>query len=200
MFNTDTNTELINTYAVIRDSIEELMQRLGQYQKGYDKNNSQFKEYRYYVLRDSIQNNSVDKAARLIVLNKTCYNGLYRVNKDGEFNTPWGNYPRPVICDANNLSAVSFILKYLEPEIQCIDYRETLLKAGKNDFVYIDPPYDPKDETSNFTAYTSKGSGRESQIELADIFRKLSEDVYYYYLTQIRRLSENCMKDLVSTK
>jgi DNA adenine methylase len=126
-----------------------------------------------YILRDATQpRNDIEIAARFIALNKTCFNGLYRVNQNGKFNVPMGEYKKPLICDCRNLKNVSTLLRQSNAEIQCVDYRMMLLKAETNDFVYLDPPYDPVSYTSNFTAYTSNGFGREDQVQLANVFRK----------------------------
>jgi DNA adenine methylase len=103
------------------------------------------------------------------------YLRLYRVNQDGKFNVPMGDYKKPLICDSSNLKSVSSVLRHSNAEVQCVDYREMLSKAETNDFVYLDPPYDPLSYTSNFTAYTPNGFGRENQMQLADVCRKLSD-------------------------
>jgi len=167
----DTNEELIKTYKVVKESVEELIEALTKHQKGYDKNPSEY----YYRLRDLIQpKNDVEIAARFIALNKTCYNGLYRVNKNGKFNVPMGRYKNPLICDSGNLRNVSSVLRYSKAEIQCVDYRKMLLKADTDDFVYMDPPYDPVSSTSNFTAYTHQGFGDEDQLNLKKTFLELN--------------------------
>jgi DNA adenine methylase len=117
----------------------------------------------------------VEIAARLIALNKTGYNGLYRLNKKGKYNVPVGKYKNPLICDSSNLENVSIALRYSNPIIFAGDYRNAIEHAGKGDFVYLDPPYDPKSSTSNFTAYTPNGFGREDQVQLAKVFRKLAD-------------------------
>jgi DNA adenine methylase len=168
----DTNEELIKAFKVVRDRVREVIEALNQHQKGYDKNPSEY----YYRLRDEIQpRNYVEIAARFIALNKTCFNGLYRVNQNGKFNVPMGEYKKPLICDSSNLKNVSSVLRHSNAEIQCVDYREILLKAETNDFVYLDPPYDPVSYTSDFTAYTPDGFGRRNQEQLAIVFRKLSD-------------------------
>jgi len=127
-------------------------------------------------LRDEIQpRNDVEIAARFIALNKTCYNGLYRVNQNGKFNVPMGEYEKPLICDTRNLKNVSILLRHSNPGIQCVGYSEMLLKAETNDFVYLDPPYKPVSSTSNFTAYTHQGFGDHDQVQLANVFRKLAD-------------------------
>lgn len=167
----DTNDELIKTYKVVKECVEELIQVLTGHQKEYDKNPSEY----YYRLRDVIQpKNDVEIAGRFIALNKTCYNGLYRVNKNGKFNVPMGRYKNPSICDCRNLKNVSSVLRYSKAEIQSVDYRKMLLKAETNDFVYLDPPYQPVSSTSNFTAYTHQGFGDEDQLNLKKTFMELN--------------------------
>jgi DNA adenine methylase len=168
----DTNEELIKAFKVVRDSVGELIEVLNQHQREYDKNPSKY----YYRLRELIQpRNDIEIAARFVTLNKTCFNGLYRVNQNGKFNVPMGDYKKPLICDSINLKNVSSLLRHSNAEIQCGDFREMLSKAETSDFVYLDPPYDPLSYTSNFTAYTPNGFGRENQIQLANVFRKLSD-------------------------
>lgn len=97
-----------------------------------------------FKLRELIQpRNDIEIAARFIALNRTCFNGLYRVNQNGKFNVPMGDYKKPVICDSSNLKNVSTLFRRSNVEIQCLDYGEMLSKAETNDFVYLDPPYDP---------------------------------------------------------
>ena len=148
----DTNEELVKTFKVVRDSVGELIGVLNQHQRGYDKNPSEY----YYGLRELIQpRNDIEIAARFIALNKTSFNGLYRVNQNGKFNVPMDDYKKPLICDSSNLKKVSIMLRHSNTEVQCADYRKVLSKAETNDLVYLDPPYDPVSYTSNFTAYTS---------------------------------------------
>ena len=166
----DRNEELIKTYIVVRDRVGELIEVLNQHQKGYYKNPSEY----YYRLRNELQpRNDVEIAARFIALNKTCFNGLYRVNKTGKFNVPMGDHKKPLICDGSNLKNVSTLLRHSNPEIQCVDYRKILLKAETDDFVYLDPPYKPSSSTSNFTAYTHQGFGDDDQLTLKKTFVEL---------------------------
>ncbi|MGA8081456.1 MAG: DNA adenine methylase, partial [Candidatus Nitrosopolaris sp.] len=165
----DTNGELVITYNIVRDNVRSLIDVLNKHQEEYRKNP---KEY-YYQLRSSRPSNDVEIAARFITLNRTCFNGLYRVNKKGEFNVPIGDYHDPTICDSSNLENVSNALRY--SKILAGDFVDVTENAKKGDFVYFDPPYDPVSYTSNFTAYTTNGFGRENQIQLADVFRKLAD-------------------------
>ena len=128
----------------------------------------------YYKLRDMEFNNSVEKTARVVALNKTCYNGLYRVNKKQKFNVPMGRFNNPTICDAENMRNISILLRELKPHLRVEDYKKILIEnAREGDFIYLDPPYSPISATANFTAYTSNGFDQADQIQLADLFGKL---------------------------
>lgn len=160
----DTNRELINLYMVIKDNVEELITDLKQHRN--DKN------YFYQLRgldrdRDSYNKlTPVQRASRMIYLNRTCYNGLFRVNKAGEFNTPFGNYKNPRIVDAITLRAVSNYFNRADITFTCRDFEEVLEGAEKGAFVYLDPPYDPVSATANFTDYDRGGFDRDEQIRL----------------------------------
>ncbi|MCG3255499.1 MAG: DNA adenine methylase [Candidatus Heimdallarchaeota archaeon] len=163
----DTNAELMHMYEVIRDNVEVLIQELKN--GNYINDKGRFYEVRAWEPEDKIK-----RAARLIYLNHTCYNGLYRVNKKGKFNVPFGKYsPNVTIIEEENLRLVSKALK--DVEILICDFEETVKKCKKNDLVYFDPPYYPLTETADFTSYTSQGFNLEDQIRLAETFRKLSD-------------------------
>ncbi|MCD7829850.1 MAG: DNA adenine methylase [Clostridiales bacterium] len=160
----DINKDLICVYMVIRDNVEELIDELKQY-----KNESEF----FYSVRDwdRIQDkydslSEVQKAARILYLNKTCYNGLYRVNNAGEFNAPFGYYKNPNIVNEPVLRAVSAYFNSATIHFSSGDYAEVLAKIKNGTFVYLDPPYDPVSATSNFTGYSKGGFSREDQIRL----------------------------------
>ena len=108
----------------------------------------------------------MERAARIIYLNKTCYNGLFRVNSSGQFNAPWGRYKNPNISGADNIRAMSAYLNRARVTIKCGDYREALKGIRKGAFVYFDPPYMPLSSSSSFTGYTASGFGEAEQIEL----------------------------------
>ncbi len=170
-FLSDINQELMNCYYMVKDSVEELISILKYHQEQY-----RFSpEIYYYRLRDHTHpTNAVERAAKFIMLNKTCFNGLYRVNKKNMFNAPIGRYKNPLICDAENLRNISILLRELKPCLIAEDYNKVLIKnAREGDFIYLDPPYGPISVTANFTAYTSNGFGQADQIQLADLFRKL---------------------------
>ncbi len=167
----DINADLINVYEVTRDDVEALILELAAH-----KNDSAY----FYTVRDWDRDKNlyerltrVKKAARFIYLNKTCYNGLFRVNSAGEFNTPFGNYKKPNIVNAPTLRAVSAYLNSASIRITSLDYCELLDFLGKDAFVYLDPPYDPVSTTSNFTGYSKGGFGRHEQIRLRDFCMEL---------------------------
>lgn len=169
----DINAELINTYRVIRDNIDVLIEILYVMQAEFiplDTNNRKAyylkKRERFNELKvNGDKNINIEKAGLMIFLNKTCFNGLYRVNKKGLFNVPMGSYKNPLICDENNLKAVSEKLQKVT--IVCGDYRESANFIDENTFVYFDPPYRPITDTASFTAYTENLFDDEEQIELA---------------------------------
>ena len=160
----DINTELIGVYTVIKEQVDELIEELKKF-----KNESDF----FYSVRDWDRDkekynslSEVERAARILYLNKTCYNGLYRVNNAGEFNSPFGNYRNPNIINEPVLRAVSAYFNAATIHFYSLDYEEVLAKIKKGTFVYLDPPYDPISETSNFTGYSKGGFSQEEQIRL----------------------------------
>ena len=171
-FLSDINVDLINAYKIIRNNVEELITALKYHQDEYSKSPKSY----YYRLRDKTKGlNKIENAARFITLNKTCYNGLYRVNKKGFFNVPIGRYKNPLICDPVNLRKMSIVLSQSASYLGVIDYKKILVeKADKDDFVYLDPPFHPISNTANFTSYTNSGFSFEDQKELATIFKELT--------------------------
>ena len=162
----DLNNELVITYNVIKNNVDELIQSLQKHI--YDK------EYYLEVRAKKIDDLSdVEVASRFIFLNRTGFNGLYRVNKSGQFNVPFGRYNNPVICDEKNLRQVSEALQ--DVSITHQDYKNVLETAKTGDFVYLDPPYYPINATSSFTSYTAEGFLEKEQTELRDTFVKLHE-------------------------
>jgi len=168
----DKNSELINTYKTIQNSPQELINHLKEFQKNHSK------EF-YYETRemDRVENfKSLDsnlRAARFIYLNKTCFNGLHRVNSKGFFNVPMGRYKNPKICDEELVFNSSLALQNVEILHSC--YSKVLEFAGKNDFVYFDPPYYPLSATSSFTAYGEDIFLDNEQRELFEVFRELDK-------------------------
>lgn len=169
----DINAELINTYVILRDFPHILIETLKKYQKEYipldtEKRKDYYARKRDYFNKLKINGNEKDnaeKAALMIFLNKTCFNGLYRVNSNGLFNVPMGAYKNPLICDETNLNAVSEKLKNVK--IVCSDYKQAESFIDEHTFVYLDPPYRPITATSSFTAYSDNLFNDENQIELA---------------------------------
>jgi DNA adenine methylase len=171
----DINPELINVYVAIKDDVKKLIILLTQHEIEYNKASEEY----YYNLRDNYNlRSSSDRIerAQFITLNKTCYNGLYRVNRKGEFNVPWGKYENPTICDSSNLRNVSVALSYSNVTIKANDYKEILLENAKeDDFIYLDPPYSPVSTTACFTNYTNNGFSNKEQKKLAEIYKQLDE-------------------------
>ncbi|MDH5721030.1 MAG: DNA adenine methylase [Spirochaetia bacterium] len=163
----DSNEDLINVYKVVQNNVENLIHEL--------KKHKNEKEY-YYEIRDLKPGDLsyIERASRFIFLNKTCYNGLYRVNSRGIFNVPFGSYKNPQICDNENLRASA--VKLQNVEILCAQYDETVRAAKKNDFVYFDPPYEPVSASSNFVQYEKNGFTRKDQIRLHETFSMLTKN------------------------
>jgi DNA adenine methylase len=169
----DINSELINAYVMIKEKPDELIQALSKLELDY--HHSQSMSEFFYEKRNWRPSTLVESAARLIFLNKTCFNGLYRVNSRGEFNVPFGRYKKPKILDAQNLRAINKALKDTNAQLRPSDYKSALSTCGKNDFIYLDPPYQPKSKTSSFTDYAPGGFSEVDQKELAEEFERLVE-------------------------
>lgn len=177
----DINIDLINSYNVIKNNVEELITNLKLLEKEYlnlekDDRKKYFynirKQYNSYrITKDEI---SLQKAIEFIFLNRTCFNGLYRVNKNGDFNVPMGNYKNPTICDEENLRALSELIKNVNFEYG--DYKASQKYIKKNTFVYFDPPYRPLNITSGFTSYTKEDFDDENQKELALYYKELNNN------------------------
>ena len=164
----DINAELINTYRIIRDDVDDLIKML--HAKAYYMQ----KRERFNDLKvNGNENINIEKAALMIFLNKTCFNGLFRVNKKGLFNVPMGAYKNPMICDEKNLRAVSNKLQRVT--IVCEDYRKSADFIDENTFVYFDPPYRPITDTASFTAYTENLFNDDAQIELAQFVDEMNK-------------------------
>ena len=163
----DINPELVNVYCCVRDQVETLIRHLWDHQRRHSP------DYYYDVRQRQSLRSPVERAARLIYLNKTCYNGLYRENSRGHFNVPMGKYKNPAICDPSLLRAASAALQIAD--IQTFSF-ETLLDRSltPRDFVYFDPPYHPISATSSFTSYSRYGFTGADQERLAQVFRTLA--------------------------
>ena len=177
----DINAELINTYRVIRDDVDGLIELLYAMQGIFAPSGSEARKLYYMQKRERFndlkvngrENTNIEKAALMIFLNKTCFNGLFRVNRKGLFNVPMGAYKNPMICDENNLRAVSEKLQKVT--IVCGDYRKSTDFIDKSTFVYFDPPYRPITDTASFTAYTENLFDDKKQIELADFVNEMND-------------------------
>lgn len=176
----DINMDLINCYNVIKTDVENLIKELKikekEFKKLQGKERQEYfynirKEYNSYKINEDETN--VKRAFEFIFLNRTCFNGLYRVNKNGEFNVPYGKYKNPTICDANNLRNLAYLIRNVK--FQYGDYKKSEEYIDCNTFVYFDPPYRPLSNTSGFTSYTKENFNDDNQKELACYFRTLNE-------------------------
>ena len=170
-FLSDLNPELVNVYLCVRDHVEALITRLSDHEQAHSKSH-------YYAVRANLETDRVERAARFIYLNKTCFNGLYRENAKGLFNVPMGRYKKPRICAPELLRSASAALQIADvSERPFVDVASRV--EGKGDFVYFDPPYYPLSETSKFTAYSRYRFAADKQIELRDLIVTLSNQGAY---------------------
>lgn len=175
----DNNKELINVFTVIKENCDALLKELQILQEEYEKLDLGFQQSYYYSKRDLFneqilnEDTAILKASLFIFLNKTCFNGLYRVNRSGNFNVPAGKYKNPLICDRENLINVSKKLRNVK--IRSCDYQDVESFADEKTFVYFDPPYRPLNVTSAFTSYTENQFNDDNQVELAKFYKKLSD-------------------------
>ena len=175
----DINKDLINCYKVIQENIEELISQLQGMQEKYINYNTEERAKYYYAIRDEYNSDSlndetsVKRASEFIFLNRTCFNGLYRVNKAGKFNVPSGKYKNPTICDEENLRNLSQLIK----DVKFIygDYTKSEEYINDKTFVYFDPPYRPLNISSGFTSYTKEDFDDNDQKELANYYGKLNQ-------------------------
>lgn len=178
LYISDINAELINVYNVVKNNVDELVDKLTQMQLSFVPMDDNGRKYFYYTVRERFNTlsltaeSSIEKAALFIFLNKTCFNGLYRVNKKGQFNVPMGAYKNPTICDESNLRNVSKALQNVT--IVCGDYSLSQSFIDKNTFVYIDPPYRPISKTATFTAYNTDCFDDNEQIRLAKFINDIN--------------------------
>jgi len=177
----DINAELINTYCIIKDDVDALIDILSAMQNTFISKDTENRKDYYLSQREHFnelkvngnEQENIEKAALMIFLNKTCFNGLYRVNRKNIFNVPMGAYKKPLICDENNLRAVSKKLQNVE--IVCGDYRCSSKFIDEKTFVYFDPPYRPLTNTASFTAYTENLFNDNKQIELAQFMEEMNK-------------------------
>jgi DNA adenine methylase len=173
----DINCVLIEAYLHIRDDVNELISDLAKIQEHYYSLSSMEGKSDYYYEQRQVFNGlnikSLHRSALFIFLNKTGFNGMYRENSSGGFNIPFGKRKQPIICDSENLKLVSDVLKQID--IKCGTYEEALKAAKASDFIYLDPPYEPINGTSNFTEYQAGGFLKDDQRKLSKVYRELSD-------------------------
>ncbi len=165
----DLNSDLVLAYTVIRDRPDSLIISLKNHEKNYQTDSNSY----YYSVRESNPRSAIEKTSRLIFLNRTCFNGLYRVNSKGKFNVPLGKYSNPNIVNEENIRSVSHILQSNRTSIKCRDFEAVLHDAKKGDLVYFDPPYQPVSTTANFTSYTNKDFTYDDLKRLAELCLRL---------------------------
>ena len=165
----DLNSDLILAYATVRDRIDDLVASLKVHEKNYQKDPKSY----YYFVREARPKSKVEKTSRLLFLNRTCFNGLYRVNSRGRFNVPLGRYSNPNIVGEQNLRSVSAALQSDRIDINCRDFEAVLNDAKSGDFVYFDPPYQPVSDTANFTSYTNRNFTDDDLGRLTELCAKL---------------------------
>ncbi len=176
----DANSSLIDAYHGVRDESEAVIELLDEHKLAHS-------EAHFYAVRASVPRKLAKRAARIIYLNKTCYNGLYRENSKGQFNAPFGRYKNPLICDRENLRAVAQTLRDVDLAVR--DFSQVSAVAQPGDLVYFDPPYAPVSKTADFTAYVRGGFGADAQERLAETCAELAE-------RGVRVILSNSMTDL----
>ncbi|MBP6055769.1 MAG: DNA adenine methylase [Cytophagaceae bacterium] len=182
----DINSDLINTYNTIKYSPEELIIQLKNLELQFhsiEKDPENKKEFFYHkrTIYNTRESDKITQAALFIFLNRTCFNGLYRVNRNNGFNVPMGSYKKPTICDASNIRAVSEKLKNVE--ILCGDYQKTIDSIDSESLFYFDPPYKPLNETSSFNSYSKDEFDDQEQIRLRDFCIKLDKSKHIWILS-----------------
>lgn len=198
----DLNSKLINVYRNIKDNHELLITKLIELETEYLNYNKKGKEEMFYLIREKfneykkIYNDKdpvfyINNAVYFIFLNKTCFNGLYRENAQGLFNTPWNKAMNPTICDIDNITAVSEFLNKYNVEILCGDYKEIEKYANENTFVYFDPPYRPISNTSAFTSYTKSKFNDDDQKQLKMLYDRLNKKKCLIMLSNSDSMNSN---------
>ena len=189
----DLNSDLVLAYVTIRDKLGRLIESLENHSKNYHKDSTGY----YYEVRKQEPKSQIEKVSRLLFLNKTCFNGLYRVNSKGKFNVPLGRYTNPNIVNRENLTTVSKFLQSDKIKISCRDFESILNDAKKGDFVYFDPPYQPVSDTANFTSYTHRDFTEDDLQRLADLAHQLNSKGCYVLLSNS---NTKIVKKLFSSK
>ncbi len=197
----DINRELIVGFKVVKNDLNKLLLELKDYEEKYLSLNHEDREQFYYNMRDKYNEQMnefnydeyngawIERAAFLIFLNKTCFNGLFRQNKKGEFNVPWGKYKNPTICDEENLKEVSDSLS--SAKIIQGDFEKSEKYIDNGAFIYLDPPYRPINSTSNFTSYSKEDFNESDQRRLAKFFEKMDKVGAYLMLSNSDPQNEN---------
>lgn len=165
-FLSDTNVRMIDAFLAVQQDVDRVINLLKVHRALHSKEH-------YYAVRSNVPDGLIERGARIIYLNRTCYNGLFRENSKGIFNVPFGRYEKPLICDEVNLRAASAALAHAKVEVR--PFESVLGKVEEGDLVYFDPPYDPVSRTASFTAYEKGGFGREQQEALAVVASALTE-------------------------
>ena len=189
----DINRELVMAYQAIKDDHKSLITLLKDIEDDHLSKDEDGRKKNYYKIREIYNSEGhnfdfenyntkwIERTSNLIFMNKTCFNGLFRQNKKGEFNVPFGQYKNPRICDENNIKLVNRALK--DTEIICSDFTNSEIHITENTFVYLDPPYRPLTKTSNFTSYSRYGFNDIDQVKLASFFKKLDQIGAYLMLS-----------------
>ena len=193
----DINEKLICTYRVVRNNVDTLLSDLMQLQEAYNTLDTDGQKLYFLAQREKFNKsriNEVETAALFIFLNRTCFNGLYRVNAKGEFNVPHGKYVHPKICDIETLKADSAILQKVE--ILCGDFSQTKKYANKNTLFYFDPPYKPITKTSSFTSYAKDGFDDAEQVRLRNFCREITTKKSLFIASNSDPIQENFFDDI----
>ncbi|MGA2916000.1 MAG: DNA adenine methylase [Sedimentisphaerales bacterium] len=190
----DINNDLVNCYKTVQTDVNSLIKSLGKLEAEFLPLNHNDRKKFYLKIRkefnqDKCENHNPETMAKLIFLNKTCFNGLYRVNSKNEFNVPFGDYKNPKICDGKNLLAVSEVLQ--KAEIICGDFTKSRKNISKNSFIYLDPPYRPLNGTASFTAYSKDSFSEEDQIRLAEFCKEIKQIGAKFLLSNSDPKNEN---------
>jgi DNA adenine methylase len=190
----DVNGDLVNCYNAVKSDVHLLIKALDEIESKFLPLNQNDRKDFYLKIRkkfnhEKINNSGVEVAAKLIFLNKTCFNGLYRVNSKDEFNVPFGDYKKPKICDKENLLVVSQVLQ--KAEIICGDFTKSKKHINKKTFVYLDPPYRPLNGTASFTAYSKDSFSEDDQIRLADFCKEIKHIGAKFLLSNSDPKNEN---------
>ena len=201
----DNNKELLIGYQVIQKQPNELIRKLRGIEATYLEKTEQVRKEFFYGQRydyneqmrnfdyNNFDHNWIDRAVQLIFLNRTCFNGLFRQNKKGEFNVPFGKYKNPTICNKENILEVHKALK--DTKIICSDFEEANKYVNKNSFVYFDPPYRPISSTANFTDYSSEGFNDKEQIRLAEFYKEMDKEGAFLMLSNSDPKNEDVNDD-----